>query len=216
MAQTGSSMQLTRAADYAVRVMIHLATLPANERTLLPSLARATGTPESFLSKILQALGRAGLVASRRGQSGGFEILPPGRVASVRAVIEAIDGPIGLNICLVSGASCNRKSFCPAHPIWAKAQEAMLGVLNTARIDDLAFQAAGTHGENSDGLSERAGKLSTGKAVPSRYAQRRFKRSRRPLPERRVRRLQSHRAIGPRETAQKATQQPRSALICRA
>jgi Rrf2 family protein len=134
-------MQLTRAADYAVRVMIHLATLPPHERTLLPALAQATGTPESFLSKILQALCRAGLIASWRGQSGGFEILAAGREASIRAVIEAIDGPICLNICLISGASCSRKSFCPAHPIWASAQEAMLGVLNTARVADLAVQA---------------------------------------------------------------------------
>lgn len=141
MGQSGSSMQLTRAADYAVRVMIHLATLPPHERTLLPALAHATATPESFLSKILQALCRAELIASRRGKSGGFEILAAGREASIRTVIEAIDGPICLNICLISGASCGRKSFCPAHPIWASAQEAMLGVLNTARVADLAVQA---------------------------------------------------------------------------
>ena len=60
MGQSGSTMQLTRAADYAVRVMIHLATLPAQERTLLPALATATGAPKSFLSKVLQALCRAG------------------------------------------------------------------------------------------------------------------------------------------------------------
>ena len=47
MAQSGSTMQLTRAADYAVRVMIHLATLPAYERALLPALAQATGAPRS-------------------------------------------------------------------------------------------------------------------------------------------------------------------------
>jgi len=134
-------MQLTRAADYAVRVMIHLATLPDHERALLPALARATGTPESFLSKVLQALCRAGFIASRRGQSGGFEILPPGRNASIRAVIEAIEGPICLNLCLISGASCNRKPYCPAHPIWAKAQEAMLAVLDTATVADLALQS---------------------------------------------------------------------------
>jgi Rrf2 family protein len=133
-------MQLTRAADYGIRVMIHLATLPAHERALLPELARATGAPQSFLSKVLQALCHAGFIVSRRGQSGGFEILPPGRKASVRAVIEAIEGPISLNLCLVSGASCKRKSFCPAHPIWASAQEAMLGVLNTATVAALALQ----------------------------------------------------------------------------
>jgi Rrf2 family protein len=147
-------MQLTRAADYAVRVMIHLATLPPHERTLLPALAHATGTPESFLSKILQALCRAGLIASWRGQSGGFEILAAGREASIRTVIEAIDGPICLNICLISGASCTRKSFCPAHPIWASAQEAMLGVLNTARVADLAVQAAVPRMKRSASQSE--------------------------------------------------------------
>jgi len=76
MKRTNSSMQLTRAADYAVRVMIHLATLPAHERASLPALAEATGAPESFLSKVLQALSRARLITSLRGQAGGFEILP--------------------------------------------------------------------------------------------------------------------------------------------
>ncbi len=149
MAQCGTSMQLTRAADYAVRVMIHLATLPAHQRALLPALARATGAPQSFLSKVLQALCKAGFVASRRGQAGGFELLPSGRKASVRMVVEAIEGPIALNFCLVSGASCGRKSSCSAHPIWVQAQEAMMGVLNTALVADLAVQAAGKkHAEN--------------------------------------------------------------------
>jgi len=138
MAESGSTMQLTRAADYAVRVIVHMATLPEQERSLLPALATATGAPKSFLSKVLQALCRAQFIASRRGHSGGFQILPAGRQASIRQVIEAIDGPICLNLCLVHGASCSRKSFCPAHPIWERAQEAMLGVLNAATVAELA------------------------------------------------------------------------------
>jgi Rrf2 family protein len=135
-------MQVTRAADYGIRVMIHMATLPDHERALLPKLARATGAPQSFLSKVLQALCRAGLIVSRRGQTGGFELLPAGRKATLRSVIEAVEGPISLNLCLVSGATCKRKSFCPAHPVWANAQEAMLGVLSSATVADLAHQSA--------------------------------------------------------------------------
>jgi DNA-binding IscR family transcriptional regulator len=120
MEKFSSSMQLTRAADYAVRVMIHLATLTDNERAMLPALADATGAPHSFLSKVLAR----------------------GRQASVREVIEAIDGPIMLNVCLTHGQSCNRKSWCPAHPVWVKAQRAMLDVLDGATIADLALQAA--------------------------------------------------------------------------
>jgi Rrf2 family protein len=149
-------MQLTRAADYGVRVMIHMATLHDHERALLPTLARATGAPQSFLSKVLQALCRAGLIVSRRGQSGGFEILPPGRKASIRAVVEAIEGPICLNLCLVPGASCKRKSFCPAHPIWASAQQAMLNVLDTETVADLALHAATPHPRASRARSKPA------------------------------------------------------------
>jgi Rrf2 family protein len=149
-------MQLTRAADYGVRVMIHLATLPAHQRARLPSLARATGAPESFLSKVLQALCRAGFLASRRGQAGGFEMLSSGRRASVRTVIEAIEGPIRLNLCLVSGASCSRKSTCPAHPVWVRAQEAMMGVLNSATIADLAMDAVAPRGQLTAVSSEPA------------------------------------------------------------
>jgi Rrf2 family protein len=136
--RSNSSMQLTRAADYAVRVMVHLATLPPHERALLPSLARATNTPESFLSKVLQALARARLITSRRGQSGGFEILPSGRCATMRDVIEAIDGPIHLNVCVVSPRSCGRSTWCPAHPVWERAQQAMLAVLSEATVAELA------------------------------------------------------------------------------
>ena len=138
MKRPNSSMQLTRAADYGVRVMIHLAGPHTDERVSLPALAEASDAPESFLSKVLQALARAGLISSRRGQSGGFRISPRGREASMLEVIEAIDGPICLNVCLVSGRSCHRKAQCPAHPVWAQAQMAMLDVLSAARIADLA------------------------------------------------------------------------------
>jgi len=136
------SMQLTRAADYGVRVMIHLATLPPGERALLPALAAASDAPVSFLSKVLQALSHAKLILSRRGKAGGFVILPEGREASIYAVVEAIDGPICLNACLVPGRSCGRKSWCPAHPVWAEAQKAMLDVLTRSVIADLAVQTS--------------------------------------------------------------------------
>ncbi len=141
MKRCNSSMQLTRGADYGVRVMIYLAGLPADERALLPALAQATDAPVSFLSKVLQALAYAKLISSRRGKSGGFAILPLGLQASMHEVIQAIDGPICLNVCLASGRSCARKAHCPAHPVWERAQRAMLDVLTSTMIAELASQA---------------------------------------------------------------------------
>ena len=136
-------MQLTRAADYAVRVMIYLASLPAAERASLPAIFQATGAPESFLSKVLQGLTRAGLITSRRGPTGGFEISALGRLASVLDVVEAVDGPISLNVCVSQRRSCPRRDWCPAHPVWARAQDVLLEVLSAAMIADLASRDAG-------------------------------------------------------------------------
>jgi len=134
-------MQLTRAADYAIRVMVYLARLPDHQRALLPDLASATDAPESFLSKVLQSLAHAELISSRRGKLGGFAVLPRGRHATMREVIEAIDGSICLNVCLNGGKECERKSTCPAHPVWARAQRAMLDVLMSVTVSSMAGQA---------------------------------------------------------------------------
>lgn len=139
--KTNSSMQLTRAADYGVRVMVYLAGQEPHARISLVTLAKATGAPESFLSKVMQALTRGALIASQRGHAGGFMIAPRGRQASMREVIEAVDGPIQLNVCLGSDRLCARQGWCPVHPVWVKAQRAMLDVLESARIEDLAAGA---------------------------------------------------------------------------
>ena len=133
-------MQLTRAADYAVRVMVHLAGLKPGVRASRAELAEAAGCPEQFLAKVMQILARAQLVISHRGNTGGFELPEAQRRASMLDVIEAVEGPIHLNLCIDSACGCERKSWCPAHRVWVEAQVAMTGVLRNARLDDLARQ----------------------------------------------------------------------------
>jgi len=134
-------MQLTRAADYAIRVMIHMAGLPAGTTVRLRTLAIAVTVPESFLAKVLQTLTRAGLVMSRRGPDGGFELLPSSMQASILDVIDAIEGPVQMNSCLGEDGCCERKEWCPAHSLWAEAQIAMLTVLSRDTIGELALRA---------------------------------------------------------------------------
>lgn len=131
-----SSMQVTREADYGVRAMVTLAGL-RDRRSVLGDLVSATETPESFLSKVLQKLVTAGLITSRRGPAGGFQITDSGLNATLLAVVEAIEGPIALNQCL-NGRKCSRANLCPARSVWQKAQTAMLQILDSVRIADLA------------------------------------------------------------------------------
>ena len=133
-------MQLTRAADYAVRVMIHMAGLPPGTRTSRTELANAAQCPEQFLSKVLQDLTRAGLVVSHRGNTGGFELPQVHYGASVLEIVEAVEGPIRLNVCLTGEHACERQGWCPAHCVWGRAQEALTGVLRDTSIAEMAKQ----------------------------------------------------------------------------
>lgn len=137
-------MQLTRAADYAIRVMIHLAAFAPGTRASRAELAAASECPEQFLSKVLQSLTRAGLVVSHRGNTGGFELAPAHRGATLLEIVEAVEGPIHLNVCLNADGECSRQEWCPAYGIWNEAQCALTGVLRKANIEELARMAAGS------------------------------------------------------------------------
>ena len=134
-------MQITRAADYAVRVSIHLAALPPGVKAQRADLAEATGTPSSFLSKVLQRLVQRGLVSSSRGATGGFELSWGRSKMTVLDVVEAIEGRTQLNVCLGDGPTCDRKTWCPGHPVWREAQNALVQVLGGALIANLAKEA---------------------------------------------------------------------------
>ena len=133
-------MQLTRAADYAVRVMIHLAGLPLGTRASRSQLAEAAECPEQFLSKVLQSLTRTGLITSHRGNTGGFELPAASIHASILDIVEAVEGPVHLNVCTACDNACSRQSWCPAHMVWERAQEAMVNVLRNTNITELAQQ----------------------------------------------------------------------------
>jgi Rrf2 family protein len=135
-------MQLTRAADYAVRLMIHFASVPVGTRLTREALTAATGLPESFVGKILQALSRAKLVRSRRGIDGGFVLAADARHITLVDIIEAVDGPIALNVCLMTGQGCNQQVWCGAHEVWTQAQAAMLNVLRSRSLADITARTA--------------------------------------------------------------------------
>ena len=134
-------MQLTRAADYGVRVMVHLATHPRGKRISITALAQDASAPKSFLSKVMQRLVTSRLVNSHRGATGGFELaLPPGDITMLD-VVTAVEGPLCLNACLPGGEGCDRRAWCAAHHVWAEAQAKMAEILDAATLETLATES---------------------------------------------------------------------------
>jgi Rrf2 family protein len=86
-------MQISARADYALRALV---TLAASDSRLVKgeSLAAAQELPLRFLENILTDLRRSGLVTSRRGADGGYQLGRPADEITIGMVIRATEGPL--------------------------------------------------------------------------------------------------------------------------
>lgn len=134
-------MEISRRTDYGVRVILDLATYHQNGRTSTQDIAVRQNIPSPFLAKIVSQLSLAGLVTTYRGAGGGVALGRPAEEISLLQVIEALEGPVRLNRCLIEPDACPQNGHCPVHSIWAKAQEELISLLDCTTFDDLVHSA---------------------------------------------------------------------------
>ena len=128
-------LKLTKADDYAVRAMIHLACLPDGRVAMRHEIAEAQGIPSSFMAKILRSLVRARLLHSSRGVNGGFGLARPAGEISLLDIIESIEGPLNLVEC--TSGDCELSCDCPAAPVWGRVQKTLREILGNASLEAL-------------------------------------------------------------------------------
>jgi Rrf2 family protein len=134
-------MQLTMTGEYAIRAMLHLASLQFGTVAQISEVSRSWDIPENFLRKISAQLTNAGLVASQRGLGGGITLGRPAEVITLFDIIEAVEGKISLNKCLMCDAACPRDSWCAVHLVWCEAQAKLKEVLSSKSLAQLALQS---------------------------------------------------------------------------
>jgi Rrf2 family protein len=117
--------------------MTYLARFPEGHVASLRDICEAQEIPESFLAKILQNMTHAGLALSHRGAHGGFALARPAADISMRHIVEAVDGPIALNPCVLCPEECDRSIDCEVHKAWVQAQDKLMDVLDTVTLSSL-------------------------------------------------------------------------------
>lgn len=130
-------MQITRQADYAVRAVQYLAGLSNGRRAPTSEIARKQHIPPSFLAKIVSQLSVAGVVQTSRGARGGVSLARPSEEISLLEVVEAIDGPIALNECVLDPKACVFGDSCTVHEVWCKAQAELVEKLRATNFGTL-------------------------------------------------------------------------------
>jgi Rrf2 family protein len=112
-------MRLSRKSDYALRAIRHLSNLPTDRLGSINSISEAESVPREFLAKILKDLTRSGLLVSYQGVTGGYRLSRPPKSITMLDVIEAIDGPVHLNLCTEGrNCGCDQYDTCPMRAFW--------------------------------------------------------------------------------------------------
>jgi Rrf2 family protein len=132
---------ITRATEYAIRTVIYLAQHPFGEIVLKKDICRTQEVTPAFLTKILQPLIKVGIVSSQRGVGGGFLLARDPKEINLLDLLEAEEGPLALNQCLIEDGGCQRHTFCVTHKVWTEAQAEMIKVLKKHSIAELAEQS---------------------------------------------------------------------------
>lgn len=135
-------MVITRATEYAIRTIIYLAKHPKGEIVLKKNICRTQEVTPAFLTKILQPLIKVGIVSSQRGVGGGFLLNKSAEEITLLDILEAEEGPLRLNHCLVEKGICQRDALCSAHKVWEEAQNSMIAVLQRHNVAELVQQEA--------------------------------------------------------------------------
>ena len=127
---------ISNKTDYALRLLINLAT--NLEQELIPSrqIAEEEQIPPNFLPQIVASLVKKGWVESVRGPGGGVRLAVEPAQITVLDVIELFE-EVQVRQCVHDPGVCTRAASCPLRKVLGKAESQMQQVLRKSTIADL-------------------------------------------------------------------------------
>ncbi len=131
-------MLFSRSAEYGIRAMTFLATLPPGRLAGAREISQAEQIPMAFLWKILQNLARRRLIRSFKGLRGGYELALPASQLTLIMILEATDGSDRMDSCVLGLPNCSDENACPLHETWKELRTSMTAMLHKNTLADLA------------------------------------------------------------------------------
>ena len=136
-------LRINRQTDYAVRVLLALATREAGTRLSSAVIQEEMLIPSSFMPRIVAQLANTGLVKTFAGRDGGLQLARPAAAISLKDVVDAFEGPMLLSECMQSKSEddCPFQTNCPVRTKWGRVQVAMLREMASVSFANLAEEA---------------------------------------------------------------------------
>ena len=131
-------MLFSRSAEYGIRAMTFLATLPTGRLAGAREISEAEQIPMAFLWKILQNLAKRRLIRSFKGLRGGYELAQPADQLTLQTILEATDSTDRIGSCVLGLPNCSDENACPLHETWRGLRGKMTNMLHENTLADLA------------------------------------------------------------------------------
>lgn len=130
---------ISQKARYAFKAVIALARSKETGGLQIKEMAESENIPRKFLEQILLQLKAGGLITSRRGRDGGYEMLKLPQEITFGQILRLVDGPIAPLPCLSRTAyrrcdDCQSEEACGVRAGFAPAYEAMVDSLEATTI----------------------------------------------------------------------------------
>lgn len=140
---------ISQRARYAFKALVALAKAGEGKGLQIRELSERENIPRKFLEQILLSMKAAGLIASRRGRDGGYELLKSPAQITVGQLLRVIDGPIAPLPCLSRTAyqrckDCRSEAACEIRYAFSEAYAVYL-----AALEDMTVAEALKAGEHS-------------------------------------------------------------------
>lgn len=126
-----------RNTDYAVRLMVNLARQYGHGPVSTRVAASEEDVSYPLACKLMQKLHGSKLIESCMGPKGGFSIGREPSQITLLEVVEAIQGPISLNRCLLSSDACDRQLDCVVRQKLVGVQQSIVEGLSSITFADL-------------------------------------------------------------------------------
>jgi Rrf2 family protein len=135
-------MILNQETDYGFRIILFLSREVEGKRIEAIEISKKECIPERFLFKIMRKLTKAGIVKSYRGVNGGFTLARSPVDITLLDIVEAVEGPICINVCFKGSNRCNKNftDFCVVHRELASIRQDISSRLGASNFKMLVEQ----------------------------------------------------------------------------
>jgi Rrf2 family protein len=94
-------MRISRTVEYGLTAAVHVAQNCKDGLVMAKKISEAYDLPTEYLLQVMQQLVKSGILTSKKGPKGGFNIARPAKEITMLEIIEVIDGPVIVSMNLV-------------------------------------------------------------------------------------------------------------------